>query len=391
MNASTSPASRAVIVGGGIAGLSIAARLGQAGWAVTLLEASQLGFGASTRNQGWLYSGAWFALANPSLARQCYRSLKQTLFFCPECREPDQSGMLYLLAEDAGPSERWMNAWTEAGIPFEPLEARDVLKALPHWIPQKIQAAWRLPDRAIRTDQLLRRLANTAAERGVEIRTGSPVAGLLNTNGRVQGVITAAGEEVTGRLVILATGGEAALQSEAASGETSEDSEYKLAYLKTHLMAVEPGLCPQPFCVLDHQGFNHVPHASASIFGSNHWTITNRSQDVSVEPKEIERITGQLRRLLPTWDFSKAETVEWAGTTVQAMHRDQIEPGRATLPTVIDHETEPGGFKNVLSVFPGRASLWPQLAEMAMQVIETKRAAAVPDIARPPWLGGETA
>ena len=53
--------SRIVIVGGGISGLSIAARLAQAGMPVTLLEASHLGFGASTRNQGWLFSGAWFA------------------------------------------------------------------------------------------------------------------------------------------------------------------------------------------------------------------------------------------------------------------------------------------------------------------------------------------
>jgi glycine/D-amino acid oxidase-like deaminating enzyme len=43
---------RIVIVGGGVAGLAIAARLAQAGLPVTVLEASRLGQGATTRNQG---------------------------------------------------------------------------------------------------------------------------------------------------------------------------------------------------------------------------------------------------------------------------------------------------------------------------------------------------
>ncbi len=389
MYAPTPKAQRVVIVGGGIAGLSIAVRLGQAGLPVTLLEASLLGFGASTRNQGWLYSGAWFAPANLALARQCHDSLKQTLDFCPECLEPGPTGMLYLLADDAGLAERWTQAWTQADLPFEAVTLEAVTGAIPQWVPNKIRKAWRLPDRAIRTDLLLRHLAKSAEENGVEIRTGTPVAGLLKTGGRVEGVIAASGEELSAGLVILATGGDKALQSEASKGETGEPADYQLAYLKTHLIAIRPGLCPQPFCVLDHQGFNHIPHAASSIFGSNHWIRVGRSDDVSVEPEETERITDQIEQLLPAWNFSESEIVEWAGTTVQAMHRDQTEPGRATLPTVIDHETERGGLENLLSVCPGRASLWPQLAEMTLETVKAKREIPGPEIARPPWMGGD--
>ncbi|MFG0334623.1 MAG: FAD-dependent oxidoreductase, partial [Maioricimonas sp. JB049] len=52
---------RVVVVGGGFAGLSIAARLAQSALPVTLLEGAELGFEASTRNQGWLHSGGIFA------------------------------------------------------------------------------------------------------------------------------------------------------------------------------------------------------------------------------------------------------------------------------------------------------------------------------------------
>ena len=68
MSKLSSTSERIVIVGGGFAGLSAAARLAQAGLPVTVLEASKLGYAASTVNQGWLHSGAWFARTHPELA-----------------------------------------------------------------------------------------------------------------------------------------------------------------------------------------------------------------------------------------------------------------------------------------------------------------------------------
>lgn len=391
MSASSSQSQRVVIVGGGISGLSIAVRLSQSGLPVTLLEASELGFGASTRNQGWLYSGAWFAPRNPLLATQCYRSLQQTLFFCPDCVEPNDAGMIYVIADEASRSDQWTLAWTRTGIPFEPLAREGALKKLPLWNPDKIHKAWRLPDRAIRSDVLLRRLMEVAESHGVEIRTGTPVAGLMKSENRVQGVIASSGEEIPAGLVVLATGGEAALRSEVSHERAGDQPSYEIVNLKTHLIAVQPGMGAPPFCVVDREGFNHIPHSSTSVLGTNHWKVVSRPDDAEVETEEIQRITNHLGQLLPSWDFSESEVTEWAGTTVQAMHVEQIEPGQATLPTVIDHETEPEGLKNLLSVFPGRASLWPQLAEMVLQVVEANREIAAPQIARPPWVSGDLA
>jgi glycine/D-amino acid oxidase-like deaminating enzyme len=371
----TSP--RVVIVGGGISGLSIGARLCQASYKVTLLESSQLGVGASTRNQGWLYSGAWFAPQSIELAKACYQSLVQTLEFCPDCVEPNHTGMCYLLADGASFSDGWTKAWAKAGIPFEALETESVRAKIPHWDPKKIQFAWRLPDRAVRVDVLLSHLATTAENLGMEIRTGT-----------IAGVTTASGEELSADLVILATGGEPSLRSEVSGEVAGDQPSYQFVNLKTHLIAIEPGLCPEPFCVLDHGGFNHIPHSSTSVFGSNHWSTVSRFHDVSVEVAEVQRIVHHLTALLPTWDYPPSRIVKWAGTTVQAMHLDQIEPGRVTLPTVIDHEAEPGRVKNLLSVFAGRASLWPQLAEMAFTDVERKLGRKAVGVAKPPWVDG---
>ena len=65
---SKTPSRRIVIVGGGVSGLSIAVRLSQSGLPVTLLESGRLGHAASTKNQGWLYSGAWYAPRQRDLA-----------------------------------------------------------------------------------------------------------------------------------------------------------------------------------------------------------------------------------------------------------------------------------------------------------------------------------
>jgi hypothetical protein len=57
---------------------------------------------------------------------------------------------------------------------------------------------------------------------------------------------------------------------------------------------------------------------------------------------------------------------------MQATHVDQVEPGIAPMPTVIDHECEPPRVTNLLSVFPGRATLWPRLAELARAAVLAK-------------------
>src|SRR5215472_12629269 len=108
MNTQAATSRRVVIVGGGISGLSAAVRLSQAGLAVTLLEASQLGGAASTRNQGWLHSGGLFAREAPDHARACNAALQQTLRFCPDCLEPGVPPMAYLFSRP----DTLVRSWT---------------------------------------------------------------------------------------------------------------------------------------------------------------------------------------------------------------------------------------------------------------------------------------
>lgn len=377
---------RILIVGGGVSGLSIAVRLAQAKLPVTVLEASLLGSAATTRSQGWLLSGAWFAPEQPELARLCHDSLRQTLRFCPDCVEPDCGPMVYLAETSSTDTGRWTSAWDAAEIPWERVEPEKVRERFPGLAIGGAARAFELPDRAIRPDRLLRRLADAAQRAGAEIRTGTPVARLIRRGDSIEGVETNLGEVLPARLVILAGNARGGFLHPGFGAEPAgARQEVALVALKTHLLAVRPEISRWPLCVLDDGGFNHLPHPPSSVFGSNRWPPVRDAEDERVDPAEIERIWEGVRRLLPEVRRAAGGHHEWAGVTVEAMPVDQIEPGRAPLPTVIDHEGERVPLANLISVFPGRASLWPNLAEQVQEAVFRKLEPIETRVATPPW------
>lgn len=376
-------ARRIVIVGGGISGLSIAVRLPQSGLPVTLLGAGSLGQAASSKNQGWLYSGAWFAPRQPQLARLCHESLQQTIHFCPDCLEPATRPMIYVMTSPTAIPAYWTNAWQDCGLPYEKVAVNVVLDETE--IPEStVQHAFRLPDRAIRCDALLESLTAKAEYQGVDIRTESTVTALLRSGEQVHGVVTARREEISARLVILAANvGGVGLWPETS--KTCLQTEFTRVALKTHCLAIQPHLGATPFCLVDMDGLNHIPHGPTSVFGTSRWIPVRDSRDQQAIGTESERLRTLVASLYPRCRFEEHQIDEWAGTTVQAMHVDQVEPGLAPMPTVIDHEREPPCLANLLSVFPGRASLWPQLAEATRLVVLDKLKVGSPPMAMPPW------
>lgn len=379
---------RVVVVGGGLAGLSIAVRLAQKSLPVMLLEASTLGHAASTLNQGWLYSGGWFARRDATLAKQCYEAFRETVAFCPECLEPGLTGMSYILP-GAGASEAddWLCAWKAAGIPYEPVSQKQFKQSLPEFRLPKGSEVFRLPDRAFRPDVLLEKLVGMAQSAGVEIKTGVRVAGLMKQCGTVAGVTTSRGVDIAANLVILATGALGAeFWHETTSADAGAQNGYARVALKTHLVATSPPVADEPFCVLDEVGLSHVPHGNRSVFGLDRWTIAKTIGDTKVEANEVVSIWDPLQRHFPNFKMTDYDCHSWAGTTVQALEFDQIEQGRATRPTVIDHGDEPPRLNNLLSVYPGRATLWPQLADETCRLAIKRFPDRVRhDVASPPW------
>ncbi len=387
----TTTSRRIVIIGGGVSGLSIAVRLSQSGFPVMLLEASDLGSAASSKNQGWLYSGAWFAPRQRNLARFCYESLKETLQFCPECVEPNTGEMIYVFASPTSDVAYWTEAWNDAGIPFQKVAIPVAVEetGLPETM---VRRAYRLPDRAIRPDVLLQRLTAQAEYQCVDIRTRSRVTSLLKSGDVVRGVLTGRNEEIEAGLVIIAANvGGAGLWPQVPSNgyangaKAHPQTEFTRVGLKTHCLTVEPRLARIPYCVVDMEGLNHLPHESHSMFGTSRWFPVADGRDQRPIPSEIDRLRKLVTNAYPVLRVVRHDVAGWAGTTVQAMHVDQVEPGLAPMPTVIDHSHEPPFVSNLLSVFPGRGTLWPQLAEATRFAVLEKLGIKVAGMANPPW------
>ncbi len=384
MNAQGAASRRVVIVGGGIAGLSAAVRLSQAGLAVTLLEASQLGGAASTRNQGWLHSGGIFALDSPEYARACHAALEQTIKFCPDCLEPGVPPMAYLFSHPDTLVRSWTHAWHAAGIHQTEMPLEKVFTALPGIDRARIQHAFQLPDRSIRLDVLLAQLAATAQNAGVEIRTGTPVQRLIHHGNRIEGVATAAGEEIRARLVVL-TGGTTgyALTAEYHQQHAGSQHDVELVPLKAHLVSFQPDAGRLPFCIPDADGLNHLPHPPASVFGTGRWEKVTQPDD-HADPKQVEWLRRKVHDFFPALT-ADASTCVWAGTMMQPLQADQIETGKAIWPAVIDHSRHAPHIENLLSIYSGRATLWSRLAEETRRTVLAKLDTAPVGTAHPPW------
>jgi hypothetical protein len=202
---------------------------------------------------------------------------------------------------------------------------------------------------------------------------------------RIEGVLTATGEEIAARMVILAGGASGFhVCAEFYLHSAGSQHDVEVVPVKAHLAAFQPEAGRLPFCIADAGGFNHLPHPPASVFGSSHWEQVTRFDD-RTDQKHVESLRRLVHEFFPGLPEKPEGSMAWAGTMMQALRVDQIEPGQAIWPAVIDHARHAPNIQNLVSIFPGRATLWPRLAEQTRQIVLEKLEAVPISTAHPPW------
>jgi glycine/D-amino acid oxidase-like deaminating enzyme len=159
--------------------------------------------------------------------------------------------------------------------------------------------------------------------------------------------------------------------------------EVELVALKAHLVSFQPEAGRLPFCVPDADGFSHLPHPPASVFGTGRWETTTQPDD-RIDPRQIALLRRKVREFFPGLTVDTTAR-EWAGTMMQALQVDQVAGGGALWPAVIDHSRHAPNVENLLSIFSGRATLWTRLAEQTRQTVLTKLDTTPTATAHPPW------
>ncbi len=220
-------AADAVVIGGGVIGLSIARELSAAGLQTTLIERGELGRGASFAAGGMLAPQAE-ADAPDAFFRLTHESRRIYPAFAAELLEEtgvdvelDETGILYLAFTDQETAELARRfAWqSEAGLAIERSTPEEARRREPHLSPD-VRAALFFPhDGQVENRLLTFALAASCARRGVEILTNTEVITLETERGEMTGdtpgddfagehvrrVVTSRGR-ITTNLVVVASG-----------------------------------------------------------------------------------------------------------------------------------------------------------------------------------------
>lgn len=190
-----------VIVGGGVAGLSVARELGRRGLSATLVERGRAGAEASSAAAGMLAPQSEADRRDPFFELLC-RSRDLYPSFAARLLEEtgvsvelDRTGTLYLALDedDERGLERRFDWQTRAGLAVERLTA-DEARALEPRISPRVRLALRFPlDWQVENRRLVAALAASVEGYGVRVLTGTEASGLRVEGGRVRGLETSRG------------------------------------------------------------------------------------------------------------------------------------------------------------------------------------------------------
>lgn len=205
---------KALVVGGGIIGASVAWRLACERVAVTVLERARLGREASWAAGGLIAPqgeadrpGPFFELCVK--AKDAFDAIVARLVresgVDPEY---DDHGVVYAAFNDEEREElkgraRWQR---EANAVVEELEPRDALELVPT-LSSRVVYALRMPtNRRVENRKLTQAYVNAALCAGAVFREGACVEALVTGGGRATGVRLNDGSVVEGDLIVLAAG-----------------------------------------------------------------------------------------------------------------------------------------------------------------------------------------
>lgn len=207
------------VVGGGVIGCSVAHHAARHGASVRLLEAKEMGAGASGAAAGMLAAQGEAHEPGPFLdlllrGREAHRSLGE------EIREATGLDPEYAwegtlrIATDEESRERLRedHLWQEdRGLAAHWLEGDEARELEPALSPETVAALHLPEDGQVNSPRLVRALALAAARKGARIEEYARAVGLVVEGSRVTGVRTPEGEVAAGCVVLAGGEGSAAL------------------------------------------------------------------------------------------------------------------------------------------------------------------------------------
>ncbi len=358
----------ALIVGGGIIGLTAALELRRRGLSVILLEKSRIGAGASSAAGGilsplqpWQSEPAVIGLCELSLLH--YRRLLDEMQAQGETVNLTSDGLLCLMPQET----RAASAWAEArGWRFVELDAGGLAREEPALA---AGAGFLLPD-VCRVDPsaLLGALARAAKRRGAQIQENCTVRAIAVEQGRTTGVNTDAGLIAAGVTMVCAG-----------------------AWSSTLLPAPHPQIRPVRGQIIEYAAepklLHHVVSHKAAGAEMEHYLIPQKDGrilagstlercgfDDSTTDEAQDALSRAATQVLPT--LAQCPIVrQWAGLRPDAA---RATPLIGAHPQITGLFINGGHYRNGVALAPGSALLAAQMICGEATAIDAKPFAITP-------------
>jgi len=321
-----------IVIGGGIAGLLTALRLARGGQAVALVEADQLGSGATTANHGMVHSGALYVRQHGHVVQLCQQAHAAFSALVADA-ELSTEPTVYIVPTPDAPDFLARLDWH--GIGYRVTDANQVPELDP-----TVRGTHRLAtidERVFSSRRIVAILAGQCLAAGVTVMAGAAVASIALTAGKVTGVTLASGHLPARHVVIAAGTGTARLLSDLGSRQA--DLLRSRLDMMIHLPAarLRRGLI---FAELDRPVIMPALGGGAltSFFGSVQPRITGRRAFAVDLDKATALLTQTLQALTPDTATADGAVAYVAGKTdyvgTAYAENGMINPGYQ----VIDHE-----------------------------------------------------
>jgi glycine/D-amino acid oxidase-like deaminating enzyme len=285
------------IVGAGLSGLTLAKKLGEIGLRVALIERDkQLAAGASTRNQGWLHTGAYHAATVDDrqtairIARACTYGYEQISRYAPEAIE-DVDLLTFALATKGSSIEDFTSRWDEADIAYRPLTLNQLRDAVPAIVTDGLSGAFAVRDVCVNTRLLCKKLLRDSVRAGASVFSATNItfrtpheAQLLSPDNELQDI------ESTLFVYSAGAGIRDLLQAQFSI-------HIPLRFWKSHLLVFDRLTRNNLFCLASGAA-NVMNHGQRSIVGLTRDAFECPDHQLDVVADRADEILASLRGLL---------------------------------------------------------------------------------------------
>ncbi len=338
-----------IIIGSGIAGLTTALRLREAGFSVTVLEREQLGREASWAGGGilcplyaWRYPEPVMRLAAAGMAR--YPSLIEELR-CKQTTDPEfyKSGLLIVDPIRTPHEAAQITAWaTHYQYPHQWQAAEAHFSHLPH---QK--ALW-LPDiNTVRNPRLLHALMAAVRQAGGRLLEHQPAQKLLIQNNRILGVQSDNATHSAERVIITA--------GAWSGGLVPGLSPAQIFPVRGQMIRFEPAPAPGLHTILMDQGIYLIPRQDGSV------VVGSTVEHVGFDKRTTEEAIAHLhRKAVALWPNLARNAIaqQWSG--LRPSTQDEI-PYIGAHPEIEGLWVAAGFYRNGLAMGPAVAEILTNL------------------------------